>query len=155
MIYDLQCSLGHKFEGWFPNSEAYDKQKEMHLLECSVCGIKMVDRLPTATHLIASRGEASVSGPQAAPVTVAEKTKVSSTVVNVDPVVVLKAVHHYIRSNFKDVGTEFSEKAAQMSRGETPFENIHGQASPSQCEKLEEEGVSFFVFPPLPDEFKN
>jgi hypothetical protein len=28
IAYDLQCSNGHQFEGWFEDSHAFDRQKK-------------------------------------------------------------------------------------------------------------------------------
>jgi hypothetical protein len=28
IAYDLQCSSGHSFEGWFEDGQAYDDQKK-------------------------------------------------------------------------------------------------------------------------------
>ena len=42
--YQLQCDDGHGFEGWFPSSDAFEKQKKRGLVTCAVCGINKVDR---------------------------------------------------------------------------------------------------------------
>ena len=37
IVYSLQCSGGHDFEGWFRNSGAFDEQDAQGKLVCPVC----------------------------------------------------------------------------------------------------------------------
>ena len=37
IAFDLQCSKGHIFEGWFDNLESYEKQNSMKLVSCPHC----------------------------------------------------------------------------------------------------------------------
>lgn len=161
MIYDLQCPLGHKFEGWFPSPEAYEKQREGSLLTCSVCGIQDVAKVPSVIHTTASQVHTSrletvrEGASPKPPVLKKGSQNPHPTIMNVDPVVVLKAVQQYVKTNFKDVGNQFTEVATRMTKGETPHENVYGTATPDQCDRLETEGVPFFLFPTLPEEFEN
>ncbi|MFC7542688.1 DUF1178 family protein [Siccirubricoccus deserti] len=36
--YDLRCGSGHEFDGWFKDSEAYNKQAKAGFVQCPVCG---------------------------------------------------------------------------------------------------------------------
>ena len=42
--YQLHCDDGHDFEGWFPSSEAFEKQKKRGFVACAICGTNKVDR---------------------------------------------------------------------------------------------------------------
>jgi len=42
--YDVRCSAGHEFDGWFKDSAAFDKQSKRGLVECPVCGDRRVER---------------------------------------------------------------------------------------------------------------
>jgi hypothetical protein len=36
--YDLRCSAGHEFDGWFPDSAGFEAQAKAGFVECPVCG---------------------------------------------------------------------------------------------------------------------
>ena len=42
--YDLVCSKGHEFDGWFSNSDAYDKQAKRGLISCTHCGVTKIEK---------------------------------------------------------------------------------------------------------------
>jgi hypothetical protein len=35
--YQVRCSQGHEFDGWFKDSAAFDKQVSLGFLECPTC----------------------------------------------------------------------------------------------------------------------
>ena len=47
IAYDLQCSNGHQFEGWFEDSQSFDRQKKQGLIACPVCEDTAVFKLPS------------------------------------------------------------------------------------------------------------
>ena len=47
IAYDLQCSQGHVFEGWFEDDRTYKSQKRKGLLTCPVCNETEVNRVPS------------------------------------------------------------------------------------------------------------
>ena len=48
IVYDLTCSAGHAFEGWFDSGDEFARQKEAGLVACPVCDGIDVERLPAA-----------------------------------------------------------------------------------------------------------
>src|SRR5258708_37367016 len=42
--YQVQCSKGHGFDGWFRDSAAFDAQAKRGLVECPACGDSLVRR---------------------------------------------------------------------------------------------------------------
>ena len=59
-VFNLRCSLDHRFEGWFASEDDYRRQIERGMLVCPLCGNQSVDRLPSAPRLNVSRtGRAS------------------------------------------------------------------------------------------------
>ena len=60
-VFNLQCSAHHVFEGWFGSEEDYASQGERGLLECPLCGDKMVHKLPSAPRLNFGAPEAPVA----------------------------------------------------------------------------------------------
>ncbi len=49
IVFDLLCSAGHRFEGWFGSAADYDSQRKRRLLSCPTCGVAQVERVPSAT----------------------------------------------------------------------------------------------------------
>jgi hypothetical protein len=49
IAYDLQCSNGHQFEGWFEDSHAFDRQKKARH-DC-LPGLRGHRRLQSALHV--------------------------------------------------------------------------------------------------------
>ncbi len=55
IVFDLQCDKGHAFEGWFEDSQAFNKQKKKGLITCPSCNSTAVSKLPS-TFAIKSTG---------------------------------------------------------------------------------------------------
>ena len=53
--YALACERGTRFESWFQNSAAYDKQAKRGLVTCPVCGSAKVEKAIMAPRLGARR----------------------------------------------------------------------------------------------------
>ena len=47
IAYDLQCTKGHAFEGWFEDRKAYLDQKKKGLITCPICNVTSVDIVPS------------------------------------------------------------------------------------------------------------
>ena len=47
IAYDLQCTKGHSFEGWFEDRKAYLDQKKKGLISCPVCNVTTVEIVPS------------------------------------------------------------------------------------------------------------
>ena len=68
--YQLRCSQGHEFDGWFNDSASFDMQARSGLLECPVCADTRVERAlmaPAVPRKGAGRELARMPPPQAAP----------------------------------------------------------------------------------------
>ena len=37
IVFDLSCSKGHVFEGWFESLDAFEEQSEKGLVSCPYC----------------------------------------------------------------------------------------------------------------------
>lgn len=138
VVYDLQCSAGHAFEGWFRGSDDYDAQQARGLLCCPVCQTVEVQRRPTAARI--GRGlpppvEAPAKGPTAqAP----------------SPVAMARALRDFVERNFEDVGSRLASEARRIHYGEAEERNIRGAASMAEVRELHDEGIDVRPLP-LPD----
>jgi hypothetical protein len=127
IVYDLICTLEHKFEGWFPAGHDYLVQKENGLLECPVCGDRSVERVPSAARINKEVGASMQPSGRAE-----EK---------------LSRFTQWLARNFEDVGTQFPEEARRIHYGESPDRRIRGQASREEVEALVDEGVPVIPVP--------
>lgn len=134
IIYDLRCTDGHKFEGWFKTADDFRSQNEGGLLSCPACGTSDVVKLPTASRI--RRHSSAKTSPAGGPA-VSEQS-------------LLQKIHDYVESNYVDVGSEFPEQARKIHYGEVKPESIRGTATAEEAQELHEEGVDVVALPSAP-----
>ncbi len=130
IAYDLQCSNGHRFEGWFEDSKAFDRQKKQGLIACPVCEDTAVSKIPSTFAIKGSSGMLPLK-PGA----------------NVDLAALGKKIVDFVEKNFDNVGADFAEEALKMHYGVSEPRSIRGVSTPKEEETLQSEGISFFKFP--------
>ena len=126
IAYDLQCSRGHVFEGWFDDEAAFLSQQRQGLIACPVCSDVSIARLPSAFAIRSTGG----GGTQTA-----------------DAERIANQVATFIRSHFEDVGSEFAKEALKIHYGVSAPRNIRGSSTPQEEETLRQEGVAFLKVP--------
>jgi hypothetical protein len=141
IVYDLSCSAGHAFEGWFDSGDEFARQKEAGLVACPVCDGIDVERLPAAKVRVAkARPPAPASSPMTPPAT-------SDAIAGISPELLAK-LREVVR-NTEDVGERFPEEARKIHYDEAPARSIRGKASREEAEALTEEGIDFSQLPPI------
>ena len=171
--YSLQCKKGHQFEGWFANSNAFDKQAAKKQLVCPACGSKSVTKALMAPGVVKSeaksaskRNRKAAAEKAAAPAEAAGPPPPADTsvpAVSVPSDVADTAVHRELRalmrklrsevlSKSEYVGPRFSEEARKMHHEETPARGIYGEATADEARALLEEGIDFLPLPTLPED---
>jgi hypothetical protein len=125
IIYDLQCSGGHTFEGWFDSREEFDREREAERLSCPMCGDFQVRIIPSGGHTPGrEKPKETPKGPA-----------------------LQKALSDYLEGNFQDVGNRFAEEAIKMHFGEIDHRNIRGTMTGEEEKDLQEEGVQYMKIP--------
>ncbi len=164
IIFELQCEAGHRFEGWFGDSQDYEQQKQQGLLTCPMCDGHNVSKMPGVVPFIKKSTRQPSSEQQQQ---IETKSKSDSKAinkkrrrrrkqeVNVDPVVLLKTLHHHVRTKFENVGSRFYDEVVKMHRGESPKRGIYGHVTHEQQEKLDEQEIPYATLPKLGPEFEN
>lgn len=165
VIYDLICSGGHRFEGWFKDAAGFERQRRAGLVQCAFCGLSGVARVPSGCHTqgietqpVPPRHPAQESPQNKQPVpnaVAAQEPAQSTHPKTADPVLVLKTMQKYVKEKFKYVGNQFADEAIKMQEGEKPAESIYGSATKSDLNRLDEAGVSYLPLPKLPESFEN
>lgn len=155
IIYDLICHKGHTFEGWFPNWEEFQTQRGAGFVECPVCGDSHVRQVPSGGHIGGTKAPAQLPTEMAKSVQSKSTESEMAAVGQLDPVTLVKAVRHYVKTHFENVGKDFATRAIQMHKGETPVKNIYGEADKKELKELAQEDVPHFLLPNLPPEYDN
>ena len=55
--YQLRCTCEHEFEGWFPSSKEYIRQKNKGMINCPMCDSTAVDKAIMAPAVKTSKKE--------------------------------------------------------------------------------------------------
>ncbi len=137
IVFDLSCSQGHRFEGWFGSSDDFAEQKAGGLIECPTCGCDEVGKAPMAPSVPAKGNARAESSDETRQMTTGDM-----------PSAVRKALEGLAKAQAKAletstwVGDRFAEKAREMHYGETDEAPIHGRATRDQAEELSAEGIA-------------
>jgi hypothetical protein len=137
--FNLRCAGDHAFEGWFANSEDFEKQRGLGLVECPYCGDQSVEKALMAPAVSTSR----------------RKEKAVSVMMDAqkdEALAQLRDLVRKVRENAEDVGERFAEEARRIHFGETEPRGIYGTATPVEVKSLADEGVDFLPLPRLPED---
>ncbi|MFA6220396.1 MAG: DUF1178 family protein [Erythrobacter sp.] len=151
IVFNLSCSEGHRFEGWFGSSADFADQQARGLVSCPQCGCGEVAKAPMAP-AVPAKGN-SRSG-QAIP------TQMVRGEMPAQVKQALKALAEAQARALKSstwVGDSFAEKARAMHYGETDESPIHGQATRDEAAELHSEGIAVapLLFPVAPPDELN
>ncbi len=155
--YQVRCSQGHEFDGWFRDSAAFDKQISLGLLECPNCGDKDVARALMAPAVV-SRARSAPDLPRV-PVPIAAAAPQPTPPAPVGNVAgpipdhlraMLQRMRSEVEKNCDYVGGQFADEARKIHRGESEKRGIYGETSTEEAESLADEGISFSRIPWIP-----
>ncbi|PIE57334.1 MAG: hypothetical protein CSA33_08675 [Desulfobulbus propionicus] len=139
IVYELACTCGCQFEGWFSDRSSFEKQLSRSLITCPECHGRQVHKIlsPVAFHAHSS----SVSDPVHAPTAKAED------VFRQEVVRYLASVGRFVEEHFEDVGTKLAVETLKMHYGVEEKRNICGVATEQEEEMLEQEGIQLLKVP--------
>lgn len=136
IVFDLLCSGGHRFEGWFNSAGDFAAQKKRKLLACPTCNTVSVERVPSAT-----RANLGAQPPKEAP----KQPAMTPDMQGKDPFAIAQMLYSQMLdemlTNSEDVGKEFPAEARKIYYQETPARSIRGQATKEEHDDLVEEGI--------------
>ncbi len=140
--YQVRCSDGHEFDGWFKDSATFDRQVKRGQIECPTCGDRKVARALMAPALPRAVAPPAPPAPAPAPPAAGEPAKAVSGKGMPDQMrATLQRMRAEIESNCDYVGPGFAEEARRIHRGESERRGIYGEASQEEAESLHEEGI--------------
>ncbi len=168
-VLDLQCRLGHSFEGWFGSQNDYDAQRAQGLLTCPVCNDSEITKKLSAPRLnlrhstsaaphdsgAANAGETQGHTPAnvPAPHSPANASEPGPAHPMAQMQAALMQMVRHVMANTEDVGPQFAEEARKIHYGEAEERSIRGQASREETEALIDEGIEVLPLP-VPDSLK-
>ena len=131
IVFDLSCSNGHSFEGWFKDLESFNEQNSKGMITCPFCKSTNISRVFSPVAIKSSQGEKKPReiGP--------------------DYKKLADGVMEYIKNNFDDVGTDFAKEALKMHYGVAEKRNIRGSATEGEEKTLRDEGIKYIKIPPI------
>ncbi|MBI4969362.1 MAG: DUF1178 family protein [Rhodospirillales bacterium] len=130
ILYELQCSAEHRFEAWFKDSAAYDRQAKRGLVICPVCADTKIAKAPMAPR-ITGKGKAQAE----------EAGHMMQA---------LRAIRETVEANCEHVGPRFPEEARRIHYGEAEKRGIYGDATKEEAKSLKDEGIEIAAIPWLP-----
>ena len=151
IVFDLLCSSGHRFEGWFGSAADFASQRERGLLVCPSCGSAHVERVPSATR-------ANLGAEPPKPVQPAQPAK-TPEMEGKDPFAIAQMLYSRMLDELltktEDVGKEFPAEARKIFYREAPERAIRGQATQEEHDELVDEGIPVARFPVPPKDSLN
>lgn len=136
--YALICECDAEFEGWFPDSTSFDKQKAAGQVVCPMCDSTRVAKAVMAPNLTKKSNQKKT------------KSKGDTLMMSGRARQILKTIETTVKKEFTDVGKQFPEEARKASRGERD-EKIYGTATKKELKELEKEGIDIFRVPEIKD----
>ena len=92
IAFDLTCSNGHCFEGWFKDLESFDEQNSQGLVTCPFCKSTTITKILSPVAIKSSQGQDELQEGK------------------LDYQKLAKGLVEYIENNFDDVGTDFANR---------------------------------------------
>jgi hypothetical protein len=132
IAYDLKCTHGHCFEGWFEDRRTFLGQQKRGLIACPVCNDTAIAQAPSR---FAIRAAHSPAPQDAAPPAQAAWDHIG------------RQLGEFVEQHFDNVGCNFAREALKIHYGVSAPRNIRGVSTETEEKVLKDEGVEFFKIP--------
>lgn len=143
--YKLICDLEHEFDGWFPDSKAFDSQKKQGYLTCPICESSDVNKAIMAPNIKKSKEKNSKKLEAYKKTVTNDQMMLASQAKNV-----MRQIRKHITKNFEDVGDKFYDEAVKASEGERD-DKFYGTPTKEEVNDLLDDGVDLFHVPDIKD----
>jgi len=129
IVFNLNCSdCTSSFEGWFENTQDYNKQIRKGLLTCPSCNSTQIKKGLMAPN-------------------VSKKSNSKTSKMNKSIALNAKKLKKIIEKEFDYVGDKFTEEAKKIKYGESKERAIYGEASIEQTKELIDEDIDVLPLP--------
>ncbi|MDP4757922.1 MAG: DUF1178 family protein [Sphingorhabdus sp.] len=162
IAFDLNCSNGHPFEGWFSSAADFDTQKSNGMLACPLCADVHIHKALSVPN-VPRKGNQRAMRPPAVVASQADATVPTPAAAEGPSPALVELVQKLARAqtemldNSQWVGGNFAEAARAIHYGEEPDRLIHGETSTGEAKALADEGIGVapLLFPVVPPSAKN
>ena len=129
IVFNLNCSdCAFSFEGWFENTNDYNKQIKKGLLTCPSCNSTQIKKGLMAPN-VSKKSNSKISK---------RNKSIASNV---------KKLKKIIEKEFDYVGDKFTDEAKKIKYGEAKERAIYGEASIEQTKELMNEDIDILSLP--------
>ena len=151
ILFALRCAADHRFEGWFRDNAAFERQNRRGLIACPDCGSNEVEKAPMAPRL----GRSSKSGASEPERRAAPSETPAPAPDNAPPSPAqlrraLQVLRRHVEQNCENVGAGFAEEARRIHKGDAPARGIYGEATRSEAKALVDDGIEVASIPWVP-----
>jgi len=133
--YKLRCQCEHEFEGWFPSSKEYTRQKKMGMIQCPMCESTNVDKAIMAPSVKRSKQRVMAD---------------DYMVMGQSAEHILRRLNKKIKKDFQNVGKNFAKEARKAHKGKRD-QKFYGTTTKEEANKLLKEGIDLFAVPDFKD----
>jgi len=133
--YQLRCKCNHEFEGWFPSSKEFTRQKNKGMINCPMCDSPEVDKAIMAPNVKKAK---------------AKKLPDDYMVMGESAESILRKLNKKIKKDFQDVGKNFAKEARKAAKGKRD-QKFYGKPTKEETNKLLKEGIDLFAVPDYKD----
>jgi hypothetical protein len=152
--YQLCCDAEHEFDGWFKDSDNFDRQAARKLVSCPVCASTKIRRALMAPGIRKKTGVAPVieadthlpAPPPASPLSNQKAGGIMPDQVRA----ALSKLRSEVEKNCDYVGPKFAEEARRIHNGESQPRGIYGESTEAEAEALADDGIGVAQIPWLP-----
>ncbi len=129
IVFNLKCKLcAMTFEGWFENTNEFNKQKKRNLINCPSCNSHSVKKTLMSPNL-------------------SKKSNIKDSKIKKSIATNISKYKKIIEKNFDYVGEKFTEEAKKIKYGETKDRPIYGEATMEQTKELIDEEIKVVPLP--------
>ena len=134
--YQLRCRCEHEFEGWFPSSKEYTRQKNKGMIQCPMCDSTAVDKAIMAPNVKQSK--------------INVEPGEDFMVMGESADQILRKLNKKIKKDFQDVGKNFASEARKAHKGKRD-QKFYGTSTKKEVDQLLDEGIDIFQVPDYKD----
>ena len=143
IVFDLVCDpAGHRFEGWFATTQAFEDQVKRALVTCPQCGSADVIKTVTAPSLGRKGNQASSAPERSLPISGGKLNPAAQEMMS--KMAIMQA---QVLQQSTWVGDQFAAHSRAMHYGERDQKTIHGEATLAEASELIEEGIAVVPLP--------
>ena len=151
--YQLCCDVDHEFDGWFKDSDNFDRQVARKLINCPVCASTKIRRALMAPGIRKKGGAATViesEPPPPAPQPPQLSNRKAAGIMPDQVRAALLKLRTEVEKNCDYVGPNFAEEARRIHNGEAQPRGIYGESTDADVEALADDGIEIAQIPWLP-----